>query len=424
MPRALLFSADAAVVPVMRQLFFDLGLEVEAYHDIFPALEALTSRDFEVIAADWGAGAEAVFLLKTGLELKLDAPYFLAISDRSNAATALRAGANLALKKPIRLQDAKLALMTCDTFLSRMRQWLPVPENEVYTGQPIVQPVSLAQPVEPQPESFELAIVSHSASLPDRSERAQSAWAAIDVTDLRWLATAALVAATFAVYHFRKPEPRADLISTVISSESMGQAYDEAVAETASIYDVGDELAHIKINSQNRRAISRARTVPPPIPPMSVDGDDPANNDAESSTEVQASAQPLPQSLQSPIPRTPDARDTVRAGLSPVVYDTLQPVELNEDAAAKMLVRRIAPAYPLEAVRLGVEGPVVFQARIARDGSIEELKLLRGPILLTRAAYNAVKQWRFRPYLINGEIVEARTQLTVDFRLPVKEAQE
>jgi protein TonB len=59
---------------------------------------------------------------------------------------------------------------------------------------------------------------------------------------------------------------------------------------------------------------------------------------------------------------------------------------------------------------------VIFQASIARDGTVQELKLIRGPLLLVEAAYNAAKQWRFKPYTPNGVATEARITMTVDFQ--------
>ena len=60
----------------------------------------------------------------------------------------------------------------------------------------------------------------------------------------------------------------------------------------------------------------------------------------------------------------------------------------------------------------------LVQAWIAKDGTIRELKLIRGSLLLGEAAYQAVKQWHYKPYLRNGQAVEAQTYVTVDFRLP------
>ena len=61
---------------------------------------------------------------------------------------------------------------------------------------------------------------------------------------------------------------------------------------------------------------------------------------------------------------------------------------------------------------------MVLQAFIARDGTIQDLKLIRGSLLLGQAAYSAVRQWRYQPYVLNGRAVEAQTLVTVDFKLP------
>jgi protein TonB len=69
-------------------------------------------------------------------------------------------------------------------------------------------------------------------------------------------------------------------------------------------------------------------------------------------------------------------------------------------------------------LKAGLQGAVVLQAWIGRDGSIRDLKLIDGSFLLGQAAVKAVKQWRYKPYLRNGVAVEAETYVTVDFRLP------
>lgn len=80
------------------------------------------------------------------------------------------------------------------------------------------------------------------------------------------------------------------------------------------------------------------------------------------------------------------------------------------------LVNRVEPAYPRIAVVSGVQGQVKLHAIIARDGSIQSLNVISGHPLLVRAALEAVGQWRYRPYLLNGEAVEVETFITVNFR--------
>ena len=96
----------------------------------------------------------------------------------------------------------------------------------------------------------------------------------------------------------------------------------------------------------------------------------------------------------------------------------LQPVELSEGSAEKLLLKRTQPYYPEQALRTRVEGVVVLEAWIGVDGEIRELKLIRGSLLLGQAACEAVRNWRYRPYLVNGRAVEAETIVTIDFRLP------
>jgi len=73
--------------------------------------------------------------------------------------------------------------------------------------------------------------------------------------------------------------------------------------------------------------------------------------------------------------------------------------------------------YPAIAHAAGVEGTVVLAAVIARDGSIQNLHVVSGSAMLQQAALDAVRTWRYRPYLLNDEPVEVETTINVIFRL-------
>lgn len=81
------------------------------------------------------------------------------------------------------------------------------------------------------------------------------------------------------------------------------------------------------------------------------------------------------------------------------------------------LVHRVIPAYPPLARQTRIEGKVVFTAVIGTDGSILQLKMASGHPLLAAAAADAVRQWRYRPTLLNGEPVEVVTVIEVNFKL-------
>jgi periplasmic protein TonB len=92
-----------------------------------------------------------------------------------------------------------------------------------------------------------------------------------------------------------------------------------------------------------------------------------------------------------------------------------QKVSVSSGVAQGMLVHRVAPQYPAQAKQARLQGTVVLQAVIGKDGSVTSVHALRGNPVLTQAAIDAVKQWRYRPYALNGEPVEADTQISVTF---------
>ena len=125
----------------------------------------------------------------------------------------------------------------------------------------------------------------------------------------------------------------------------------------------------------------------------------------------------IPESIASPFPGVATVRN-VAASITPVLLNALEPITVPEQLSEKLLLEKVEPNYPEKAVRAGLQGPVVLQAWIGRDGRIRDLKLIRGSLLLGQAACEAVKQWRYKPYLLNGQAVEAETYVTVDFTLP------
>ena len=81
------------------------------------------------------------------------------------------------------------------------------------------------------------------------------------------------------------------------------------------------------------------------------------------------------------------------------------------------LMRRVQPDYPFLARQARVQGPVEMAAVISKQGAIENLQVLSGNPMLIPAALNAVKQWRYRPYVLNGDPIEVDTRITVTFVL-------
>jgi len=89
---------------------------------------------------------------------------------------------------------------------------------------------------------------------------------------------------------------------------------------------------------------------------------------------------------------------------------------VSQGVTQGLLIRKIQPPYPAIALAARITGVVELKAIIGKDGTIKELQALSGPPLLIPAAINAVKQWHYRPYLLNGEAVEVETSVTVTFQ--------
>ncbi len=100
--------------------------------------------------------------------------------------------------------------------------------------------------------------------------------------------------------------------------------------------------------------------------------------------------------------------------LAPV---TPQRVRISQGVTRGLLVHRVEPTYPTLAKAARVQGTVVLTAIISKEGEIENLQLVEGHPMLVPAALSAVKQWRYKPYLLNGQPVEVETTITVTFNL-------
>ncbi|HEY1265320.1 MAG TPA: TonB family protein [Terriglobales bacterium] len=107
-------------------------------------------------------------------------------------------------------------------------------------------------------------------------------------------------------------------------------------------------------------------------------------------------------------PQTPSTNNTV--------VNASESVHMSQDTV-QAVSRPVQPSYPLLAKQMKVQGSVVLQALIGKAGAIEDLQVLSGPAILSSAAMEAVRQWRFRPYYVNGETVETQAKITVNFTI-------
>jgi protein TonB len=96
---------------------------------------------------------------------------------------------------------------------------------------------------------------------------------------------------------------------------------------------------------------------------------------------------------------------------------TPQRVRVSQGVSQGLLIHKVQPAYPPLARQARIQGTVVLQALIGKDGAIQNLHVVSGHPMLTGSALDAVKQWRYKPYFLNGEPVEVETTINVNFTL-------
>jgi TonB family protein len=150
------------------------------------------------------------------------------------------------------------------------------------------------------------------------------------------------------------------------------------------------------------------RKVLPPLEVEVVSGGkrrplQPKNNTVK--VDLQENTQPIQQ-----------ASSTTVEPMTKPATDASTSVHLSPETE-KMVARPVEPSYPLLAKQMKVQGAVVLQALIGKAGSIDDLHVLSGPAILSSAAMEAVKQWRFKPYFQEGRAVETQARITVNFTI-------
>jgi TonB family protein len=109
---------------------------------------------------------------------------------------------------------------------------------------------------------------------------------------------------------------------------------------------------------------------------------------------------------------------SLAVGLFPVhLQASPQRVQVERPVSQGLLITKVDPVYPPIARQARIQGTVLLRAVISKEGSIEELTLVSGHPMLVQAAIDAVKQWKYKPYLLNSEPVEVDTEIQVNFTL-------
>jgi len=451
--RALFFSRNPDTSAALSPVLAEAGIRAELCTDIFSAIEKGTKQPFACVVVDWVDQPEAGFLLKRARE---SGP------NRNAVAIAIVDGD----PTPEEERDHRLAFLiyrpiTADeagAVLAKARQQMQLHSAAYATdAEASLDHPELQEPEAPADEDPNLTAVA--ADLPETmrpadlsdAEDQEGAPAAEHVhrgpsrfgiafrnaTVVLLLAVAAyFVWAARPTIHYlaTTPQPFRVLRDSVAAlfytnrsgSQPVGAAVTDAQQDayfTRPVVRQGTQPTSIGVVSAGIEVPDATYHLHPPFdfplptPELHLDP-----------LPARVARAPLPDSLRASAPITPPPSLTVTPGqmmpvstpppVSPLASQNGDSIRLTEEAARALAIHTVDPAYPQEARAQKLQGAVVLQTVIGRDGSVQDVKLVRGYFVLAKAAINAVKQWRFRPSTINGRPVEAQTVITLNFTYP------
>jgi len=179
---------------------------------------------------------------------------------------------------------------------------------------------------------------------------------------------------------------------------------------------------HIRDRGRPKPAVSNR---PRPFTPVQfsfergVQPAHPALPTVDSSPEIDiAGAGPISDNAGLPIGEWARPQNPAMPPPQPIIKKTeSKPVKLSEGVSEAQLISRVEPHYPPLAVETRTQGTVRLHAIISRQGRITSLEVLSGHPFLVQAALEAVRQWRYRPTMLDGDPVEVETTITVVFQL-------
>jgi periplasmic protein TonB len=171
---------------------------------------------------------------------------------------------------------------------------------------------------------------------------------------------------------------------------SVGNPPTTKIAANSEPLTIKPEPAPIRVKSEPARAKGQAHTEESAVPsPLGVTSADDAH--------LAAVVSSAPVSMPKAVPST---------------------LKISQGVSQGLLIKRVQPTYPPSALTMRIQGAVQLEATINKEGNITNLKTVKGDPVLARAASAAVKQWRYKPYYLDGAPVEIQTQITVNFKLP------
>jgi TonB family protein len=206
-------------------------------------------------------------------------------------------------------------------------------------------------------------------------------------------------------------------LSTVPSAKSPAQrSASPAIPAPATLADdsaspAADSLSSAKLSNTGAPKSPALKSTPAPL--VVQGGSTPTVHTAAAAPDA-----PAPSMIGMAAPGSGGSLTNLVGTDSNTPAPVLQTMNVSQGVSQGLLIKKVQPSYPASALRLHLEGAVLLQATISKSGNISAVKVVSGDSILSKAAAEAVKQWKYKPYLLNGEPVEIQTQITINFKLP------
>ena len=449
--RALLFSKNPETNKVLTEACQGAGIRLEVCEDVFSAIEKGTKQPFSCVVADWFEQPEAGFLLKRARESSPNGNAIaIAIVDTEPTAAEMRDHRlNFLIYRPVSVVEAQEVFAKASENMQSVnsegssdsrRSELKI---SVAASAPTACEQNEAQPAAPQATIYQepgasedteegsdetLEDEPHGARFSFPLQKVCAAVVALAAAYAMWTARNTIT------YLARTPENKIEVFKQAIASlfylnqgaTPVGAAITDAQQDAYFSRSASPTTSQPKLGIVSTEAEvteSHFQSRPPsdfPLPAPVYERPAPPP--------VKAARTSIPDSLRGSAPITPPVVVTVNpAQMMPVSSPAVpaistqqftEPVSVSEEAERALLLHTVPPAYPQEALAQKLHGLVILQATIGRDGSVEDLKIVRGNFVLCKAAIAAVKQWRFQPYTVSGRAAQVQTYITVNFTAP------
>ncbi len=454
--RALVCSQKSETNAAMAAACKGAGIRAEVCADIFSAIEKGKTQAYSCVIVDWADQPEASFLLRRARESVANRnTVVVAVVDREPTAAEVRDNRlDFLINRPIAAEAARAVLAKAS---EKMQPSSAGDDEDSPAGADTSPKANAAPAAEPEhshrqmfpeedaaPESGgDVAADGNTGENDESKDRPRSYSFARVARGV--LAAIVILAAVFCLwrshetieYLSRTREGRLQVLREAVAAffywnngaaSPVGAAgndarQDEYFSRGPASSEVRPPALGVVSTESNlpdaRMPLPKAPDLPLPV--AALERQEPALT-------IRRERAAIPESMRSSPPIAPPVVVTVNAAqmmpvsapqpAPPSADQFSEPVALSEELARALLVHTVNPVYPAAALAQKLHGPVVLQTVIGRDGSVEDLKIVRGNFILVQAAIAAVKQWRFQPYTINGHAAATQTVITINFSYP------